>query len=403
MIAQKKKNVKKWTSPHHQAVRYVLYPLIVFLVWILYGLKVTKFKEENNRQYLVLSNHQTGFDQFYPSVAFRRPIYYVASEDIFSMGFLSKVIIWLQNPIPIKKQVTDIKAVMNCMRVAKEGGNIGIFPEGNRTFSGETAYINPAIGGLAKKLGLPIAFFKIEGGYGVQPRWSDVRRKGKMRAYVSSVLEPEEYKGWSNDQMYQYICKQLYQNEANTEASYCHKNSAEYVERVLYVCTHCGITHFESSGDTLKCTKCGASAKYLPTKELSGDFPFRFMLDWYKYQEDYINNLDTLSLTQKPIIQDRCALYQVALYSKKQLLAENVQISLYGDRIELSGGFQQVFPFAETDNITILGKNKLDIYHGDMVYQVQSDKRFNALKYLHLYHRYKNLTAEGQNGNFLGI
>ena len=52
MIAQKKKNVKKWTSPHHQAVRYVLYPLIVFLVWILYGLKVTKFKEENNRQYL---------------------------------------------------------------------------------------------------------------------------------------------------------------------------------------------------------------------------------------------------------------------------------------------------------------------------------------------------------------
>ena len=403
MIAEKKKKTKKWIQPQHKYLIPLLRDLVRPLFLWMYGCKVERFKEENGRQYLVLANHQTGFDQFFPSFAFKQHLYYVASEDIFSMGLASKIIQWLAAPIPIKKQVTDIRAVMSCMKVAKEGGSIMIFPEGNRTFSGETVYINPAIGGLAKKLGLPIAFLKIEGGYGVQPRWSDVRRKGKMRAYVSSVLEPEEYKGWSNDQMYQYICKQLYQNEANTEASYCHKNSAEYVERVLYVCPHCGITHFESSGDTLKCTKCGASAKYLPTKELSGDFPFRFMLDWYKYQEDYINNLDTLSLTQQPIIQDRCALYQVALYSKKQLLAENVQISLYGDRIELSGGFQQVFPFAETDNITILGKNKLDIYHGDMVYQVQSDKRFNALKYLHLYHRYKNLTAEGQNGKFLGI
>ena len=176
MSAEKKKKTKKWTTPRHQVIRHVLYPLIVFLIWVLYGFKVTKFKEENGRQYLILANHQTGFDQFYPSVAFSRPVYYVASEDIFSMGFLSKIIIWLQNPIPIKKQVTDIRAVMNCMKVAKEGGNIGIFPEGNRTFSGETAYINPAIGGLAKKLGLPIAFFKIEGGYGVHPRWSDVRR-----------------------------------------------------------------------------------------------------------------------------------------------------------------------------------------------------------------------------------
>ena len=94
MLTEKKKSVKKWTTPRHQVVRYVLYPLIVFLVWVLYGFKVTKFKEENNRQYLILSNHQTGFDQFYPSAAFRRPIYYVASEDIFSMGFLSQIIIW---------------------------------------------------------------------------------------------------------------------------------------------------------------------------------------------------------------------------------------------------------------------------------------------------------------------
>ena len=402
-MAEKKKTAKKWIQPRHKVITAILRPLIAPLVKLLYGLKVEKFREEGQRQYLILANLQTGFAQFYPSLAFRQPLYYVASEDIFSMGWVSKLIEWLVAPIPIKKQVTDIRAVMSCMKVAKEGGSIAIFPEGNRTFSGITGAMNPAIGGLAKKLGLPIAFFKIEGGYGVQPRWSDVRRKGKMKAYVASVLEPEEYKTWTNEQLFQHICKELSQNEANAAESYYHKKNAEYLERVLYVCPHCGITHLESSRDTIRCTACGRSAKYLPTKEFSGAFPFRFVLDWYRYQEDYINKLDTLSQPQEPIIRDHCDLYQVALYSKKQLLAEKVELALYGDRIEMTGGVTKTFRFAETETITILGKNKLNLYHEDAVYQIQSNKRFNALKYLNLYHRYKNLSAEGQTGTFLGL
>ena len=224
-----------------------------------------------------------------------------------------------------------------------------------------------------------------------------------MRAYVSCVLEPEEYKRFTNDELYQRICKELYQNEANSEGSFTHKKTAEYVERVLYVCPHCGITHFESSGETFRCTSCGRSAKYLPNKEISGDFPFRYMLDWYNYQQDYINKLDTLALTEEPLIRDTCDLYLVELYKGKKCLAEKVQMALYGDRIEMSGSFHKTFSFAELDTVTILGKNKLDIYCEDMVYQVQSDKRFNALKYLNLFHRYKNLTTEAQNGSFLGL
>ena len=126
------------------------------------------------------------------------------------------------------------------------------------------------------------------------------------------------------------------------------------------------------------------------------------MLDWYNYQQNYINHLNTRELTEEPLIRDRCSLYLVALYSKKQCLAENVELALYGDRIEMTGGFNQTFHFGEISTITILGKNKLDIYHGDNVYQIQSDKRFNALKYLNLFHRYKNLSA-GTNETFLGL
>jgi hypothetical protein len=50
---------------------------------------------------------------------------------------------------------------MNCLRVAREGGTIALAPEGNRTYSGKTEYMNPAIAALARKLALPIALYSV--------------------------------------------------------------------------------------------------------------------------------------------------------------------------------------------------------------------------------------------------
>ena len=117
---------------------------------------------------------------------------------LFSMGWVSGLIRWLVAPIPIRKQTTDISAVMTCIKVAREGGTVCLAPEGHRTFHGKTVYMKPGIASLTKKLGLPLALFRIEGGYGVQPRWSDVVRNGKMHAYISRVVEPEEYKAMTD-------------------------------------------------------------------------------------------------------------------------------------------------------------------------------------------------------------
>ena len=43
-------------------------------------------------------------------------------------------------------------------------------------------------------------------------------------------------------------------------------------------------------------------------------------------------------------------------------------------------------------------------YHGDKIYQVKGDKRFNALKYMNIYYRYYNLNTEGEeDSKYLGI
>ena len=46
---------------------------------------------------------------------------------------------------------------------------------------------------------------------------------------------------------------------------------------------------------------------------------------------------------------------------------------------------------------------KLNIYSGNDVFQLKGSSRFNALKYVNFFHRYKNMTTGDHNGKFLGL
>ena len=128
-----KRKKTKWIKARHKIIRDVLIWIIYPLCVLMYGIKVRCFKEQGDRQYLILMNHTTAFDQFFVSMAFKGAAFYIATEDIFSLGWLSSLLRFFLAPIPIKKQTTDARAVMNCMRSAKEGGTIALAPEVNRT------------------------------------------------------------------------------------------------------------------------------------------------------------------------------------------------------------------------------------------------------------------------------
>ena len=396
-------NSTKWTHPRHRVVTAILRIILGYYCRIKYNLTVIPFKNPGNRPHLILLNHQTGFDQFFIAATFRGPIYYVASEDIFSLGWVSDVIRYLVAPIPIKKQTTDLQAVKTCIKVAREGGSICIAPEGNRTYHGRTVYMKPGIASLARKLGMPIAFVRLEGGYGVQPRWSDVVRRGKMRCYVSRVLEPEEFSGMTNDQLMDVIRKELWVDEAVLSGQFRHRKNAEFLERAMYVCPHCGLSTFESHDDIITCKSCSRQIRHLPTKELEGvgfEFPFRFVAQWFDYQNDFVNQLDPDALTQAPVYDETARLSLVHPNKRKELLNPQARVQLYGDRVVLDG---RVIPMEELSAASVLGRNKLNLYVGKEILQLKGSKRFNALKYVNFYHRYKNSKAGDNNVQFLGF
>ncbi|MBQ7224167.1 MAG: 1-acyl-sn-glycerol-3-phosphate acyltransferase [Clostridia bacterium] len=395
------KKDKQWRKKRHTVMKKITSFLSFPIVKIKYHAKIKKHKDK--RQCVILANHQTAWDQFFIGLAFKQPIYYLVSEDLFSGGLLSRIWQWAIGPIAIKKSTFDVRAVMNCMKVAKEGGTIAIFPEGNRTYSGTTEYISPAIVKMVKKMKLPIAFFRIEGGYGIEPRWSDVTRKGKMQAYVSKIMEYDEYKDFTDEELFAIVEKELYVNESIPDGCFSHKKRAEYLERAIYVCPDCGITEFESDGNIVKCKKCGKKIEYTENKQVKGlgfDFNFASIKEWYDYQSDYMNALDLTQYVTTSLFSDNVDLYNVELYKRKQLINKQIRLHGYGDRFTFN---EDNIDFNDVHAVTVLGRNKLNVYYKDKVYQIKGGKRFNALKYVHLFYRYRQIIKGDANDKFLGL
>ncbi len=398
-----KKNT--WIKPRHRRYWNFANLLLAPIVKHKYNMEIVPF-EDNKGQYLVLCNHQTPFDQFFVSKLFKGDIYYVCTEDLLSNKAISGIIKHCVAPIPIQKGALDIGTIKICARVAKEGGSIVLYPEGNRTYSGKTCHIKPAVAKLAKFLKLPIAFLRQEGGYGLEPRWSNVVRKGKGKLSVNRVLAFDEYKCMSDDQLYDLICQELYVDDSQDNGAYQSKRRAEYVERAMYVCPHCGLTTFVSNKHTFTCQKCGVTVEYCENKLLkatSGTFPFETISQWYDYQCDYVNNLSLQMPLDVALYQDKVNLSEVIVGKRKKALCKKAQLVMYVNRIEFVTKKQRIaFTYADISAMAVMGRNKLNFHCDGKIYQVKGQKRFNALKYMNIFYRYKNI-LEDNDGTFLGI
>lgn len=395
----------KWVHTRHKIVRAVLYWPFYIYVMLRYRIRIEKVEKGKHRQYCVLYNHQTACDQFFVHLAFRDHIYHVASEDLFSAGWISRLLEWVVAPIPFRKSTADISGVKNCIRVAREGGSVALSPEGNRTYSGTTEYMKSSVASLVRKMGMPLALLRIEGGYGAHPRWSDTVRKGKMRAYVARIVEPEEYSTMTNEALFELIKQVLYVDEREDKNLFYGRGLAEYLDRVMYVCPTCGLSEFHSEGDIISCKQCGKQIRYLPSKELqgvNGDFPFPYVKQWYDYQCDFIRRLDLNPFREQPVYRDAVS-YRESIYCrKKKMLDETAVLSVFADRFEVdTKQGTVVYPFASMFGATVLGRNKLNLYIDGKTYQFVGSKHFNAVKYLNLYHH--GIHKESDEPEFLGL
>ena len=421
---------KNWIKVRHKVIKNILYYPFCTAAKYMYGFKPEINKEFKKRQYMILMNHQTPFDQFFVGLTFKQPVYYVASEDLFSNGLISRLLEYAVAPIPIKKSTSDLSAIRKIVDVAKEGGTISIFPEGNRTYSGTTVDIKPAITKLIKMIGLPIAIMRLEGGFGCEPRWSNIRRKisgGRLRAYVYKILEPEDYKSMSNEEFYKVITEGLYVDDTKLGLTFDSENRAEHIERLLYYCPECRrLSKLASREEKFWCVNCGSTWAYnndltitqtpppyyntngpVKTREdFAANTKFHNLNEWYAAQNKFISSLDPNNYLSKPAYEEEVNLFKVHIYKSKERLAKYIKFDLYGNKyvFRTSDKILYEMNFDDVKSVSVLGRNKLNIYYGEELFQVKSGRTFNAVKFMNFYYHYINLkSSEGVENEFLGL
>jgi len=352
--------------------------------------EITKLRKGG--PYLMLMNHLVAPDPLAMLFMVNKPVYFVGTELLYNLGLPSKIISHGVNIIAKSKSVSDSGTIKKILRIAKEGGNIGITPEGNITYDGNTSNINESIGKLAKVINLDILIFNNSGMYLANPRWATQKRKGPSNIKLVKTITKEELKSLSSDETYQIIKKHLQHNELKHDekrVKYIGNKRAEGLERLIFFCPRCSYIAMYSKDNNLKCRHCNYTYYYdeygfvknedhIYTHAELERFVISKYVKWLNFQggdfliKDFGFALENLPKKRKKL--GKCAI----------LMSENgINVSFKNNQV--------FYTYQDLIGIAIQGKNKILIYpKSGMKLIIKFDDYVSPYKYLITYQFYVN-------------
>lgn len=384
-----KQKTKKWVLKRHAIVCNLLRPIFKLYFKLKYKLTVSNDEKKISSPALIMSNHSTTMDPFMLGCSFLRPIYYISSDDLFTIPVASRLIRWLVNPIPKSKSKSDFGTIRTTLKVLKEGGTVAIFPEGNRTLFGNNWGIDISTAKFVKICKVPLVLYKINGGYGADPRWGNKIRKGEMTAGVVKVISEKEIEDLTPEQILSEIKSTLTTTDLYEGTKFKYRRRAEFLERALYYCENCGsFNSLETHKDRIYCKNCDFKAEYLEDLKLlpiSGNLTAKDTAEYYTKQKEALRNIVKTN-NDCVLFSDTNLKARLIQDKKRHKLGK---VDTFGQANGVRVVFKREEKFYFFNNLygaTILGKRKINFYlDGDKTLQIKGSKRFNAIKYLHLF------------------
>ena len=193
----------------------------------------------------------------------------------------------------------DIICTKNILKLLKNNGTIGIFPEGIQSTSGSTQPINPATAQLIKKSKATVVVSTSKGAYLATNRYSKDRKKGYIGIEYSLVFTPEALDSLTEEEIYNKLLEKIKYNdfEYNKTARNIYigkKPNAFGIDKILYKCPDCN-TEFNLyvEDDFIICKHCGLKIKVNEYYDLERVNCNKLPIDideWYKWQRRCVVN-----------------------------------------------------------------------------------------------------------------
>lgn len=142
---------------HSKSLKF-FYPFIVMFAWCLFALFGAPMKAKNKRNVpkkgglLIFANHLSNTDPILVQYACPRLVNFMARRELFSMGFLGKLISWFK-AFPITQSTADKESLKTAIELVNAGHAVVVFPEGQLSPDGKLIDLLPGASLLIKRTG----------------------------------------------------------------------------------------------------------------------------------------------------------------------------------------------------------------------------------------------------------
>lgn len=347
-MKNEKGNLRVWKTLYFLAHRYI----------------VTKFNMKHDRcvsdkPCIVISNHVTNWDPLLVSMSFpKNNLHFVASEHLFRMGRVSKLIDFLVAPISRRKGSSGLDTAMASLRTIRAGGSVCIFAEGECTWDGANIGIVDSTGTLVRASGARLITYRLEGAYFTMPRWSRGLRRGRMNGHVVNIYEPEQLKAMRPNEITDLINRDIFEDayarQEKDMVRFRSKKRAEALESALFICPRCKkVGRLHSSGVMLTC-ECGLREEYTEQGFFAPGEYFRTVMDWDKWQRQALTDGDYVHGDEN--FADDDVTYAEVMNDHNERIIASGRIALRDGDMHIGG---EVLPLSDITDMAIVRTNRL--------------------------------------------
>ena len=249
-----------------------LYWILMKVTAILNRLSNTHFRyrarpSEERGPIVMIANHASRVDyQFTAPPCYPKKLNYVVGYNEF-FRFPTNLLLPTMQVIPKKNFTPDAHALRQILRVIASCGSICLMPEGMSSITGMAQPVIPGGAKLLKKLGVPVYYSKISGGYLTYTKHCLDERKGRIDVVVDRMFTPEQLGAMSveeiEDTMNRLLAHDDYMWNRKAHVAFDGKGQmAKKLDTLLYLCPKCGAKYeMDCAGNTMTCRKCGNSVE----------------------------------------------------------------------------------------------------------------------------------------------